>query len=519
MTRCTLPLIIAAALLLGPAAQAGTYKPQHVKPGGDWRSNSVHQYDNFVNSRKISIIQFPSGSSSGSDSELPAADTPAGKKARFERAYNAVVRDPANRLAFAQPLAAQGDRDAMYMLAWCYMQANCGTPADAAQAAQWLRKASEAGHLWATTDYATVLSEGLGVPMDEKKAFQMYQRAATQGDPAGITGLAMCYFNGTGVTADPAQALTYFKRAESEPKAQGMLGLIYRFGIGAPVDEALADSYLKRAAANGDARARAYYAITLYNGTATTSRDVPLARKYFEDAIARNQPVAMTNYAQLVLDGTHREGGQRDEAQALALYQRAAALDYAPAIYELAAAYSRGKFGLVKDKARALELARVAADGNVPEALDFLTVEYLNSNRPAEARVTNDKSLKLGSGKAYLHRAQAEEDGLMGYQPNTPTAASWFEKAAAEGESEAHLRLGYAYLQSHFGVKDAVKGRHHLQAASDAGQKQAHYMLGQCYEMGIGGPEDRAGAIRLYKLAQAAGNTNAQARLARLGAQ
>jgi TPR repeat protein len=43
-------------------------------------------------------------------------------------------------------------------------------------------------------------------------------------------------------------------------------------------------------------------------------------------------------------------------------------------------------------------------------------------------------------------------------------------------------------------------------------------MLGQCYELGIGGPEDRAGAIRLYKLAQAAGSQNAAARLARLGA-
>ena len=134
-------VLVASGLLLG-AAVAAPPKPQVVKPGGDWRVDSVHMYNNFVASRKISIIQFPSSTAEPSSGVDPATAA----RARKANDYAAAIADPSRRLAYAGPLAAHNDRDAMYMLGWCYMQGDCGVPVDAKVAVQWLRKAGEAGH-------------------------------------------------------------------------------------------------------------------------------------------------------------------------------------------------------------------------------------------------------------------------------------------------------------------------------------------------------------------------------------
>ncbi len=497
-----------------PAQAAPPPRPQIVKPGGDWRVDSVHMYDNFLASRKISVIRFPSSTAEPSS----GVDQATADKTRRDNEYVYAMNDPSRRLAFARPLAAQGDRDAMYMLGWCYMQGNCGVPVDAAVAVEWLRKAGAAGHAWALADYGTALANGVGLPLDEKKSFEVFQEAlAKNGGAAAHAGLGMAYFNGSGTQQDYAKALTHFRQAEADPVALGMLGLIHEYGFGVPADDALGSSYLKRAAALGDARAKAYYGVKLLYGSPSTPVDMALARRYFEEAIAGNQSVALYNYAFLLRDGRQREGGTPEPQRALELFTRAANDGYAPAIYEVAASYNRGSLGQKKDVAKAIELGKRAAAGGVAEAQDFLTVIYLNENRDAEARASNDLALKNGTGKAFLHRAQAEELGLMGFAENTPTHVGWYQKAAAAGEGEAQVRLGFFHLQRKHGFADAVEGRRLLQSASDANVPAAHNLLAQCWEHGLGGAQDLARAVALYKRAAVSGSESATRSLARLG--
>lgn len=506
----------ALVLLLSQAASAANNKPQIAGKRGDWRSDSVYLYDNYVNSRKVKLLRFAGSTGNGEE----ATETEAMQRDPITVAYNAAMKDPSLRMAFAGPQAAKGNRDAMYMLGWCLMQGNCGTPVDKAQAAEWLRKAADAGHAWAMVDYGTALANGVGVTLNDAKAVDYFKRAiAATGDKSGHAALGTAYFNGSGVAEDYQKALQHFLKAEPDPQALGMLGLVHEYGFGVPVDEARAAAYLKRGAEAGDPKAMAYYGVKLVDGTASTKVNLALARRYFEAAIPRNEAVAMHHYAELLLEGQQRDNAQPDPAAALQMFKRAADLEYGPSIYKLAVGYRRGEMGLDKDNDKAIELAKVAADRGVSEALDFLTVIYLNSKRQAEARATNDRALKLGTSKALLHRAQAEDKGLMGYAADTPTAGQWFQKAAAAGEAEAHLRLGYAHFQGEFGLNDPVQGRKHLQVAADAGLKMAQTLLGESLEEGLGGPRDRAAAIALYRLAAAGGNGRAAANLRRLGTQ
>ena len=511
---CAACWLAATALIPAPAVAAPPPKPQIVKPGGDWRVDSVHMYNNFLASRQVNVIRFPGSTAEPSS----GVDRATADSTRRNNEYAYAMADPSRRMAWAQPLVAQGDRDAMYMLGWCYMQGNCGVPVDTVVAVEWLRKAGAAGHAWALADYGTALANGVGVPLDEKKSFAVFQEAlARDGGAAAHAGLGMAHFTGSGTVPDNAKALFHFRQAESDPKALGMLGLMHEYGFGVPASDALGSSYLKRAAELGDARAMAYYGVKLLNGSPATPANLPLARRYFEQAMAANESVAVYNQALLLRDGRHRDGGTPEPQRAFELLTRAANAEYAPAIYELAATSNRGLLGQKKDVAKAIELGKRAAAGGLVEAQDFLTVIYLNTDRDAEARASNDLALKNGTGRAFLHRAQAEELGLMGFTEGTPTHVSWYQKAAAEGEGEAQVRLGFFHLQRMHGFADAAEGRRLLQNASDANVFAAYNLLAQCWENGLGGPRDLPRAVALYKRAVAGGSESAARSLTRLG--
>merc|ERR1711927_101776 len=76
-----------------------------------------------------------------------------------------------------------------------------------ATAADWYRKATEAGGVQAQSNYGLALMQGRGVPRDEKAAVDWFVRAADQGDPDVQNWLGLCYQDGRcGVLIDDAEA-------------------------------------------------------------------------------------------------------------------------------------------------------------------------------------------------------------------------------------------------------------------------------------------------------------------------
>jgi TPR repeat protein len=59
-----------------------------------------------------------------------------------------------------------------------------GTAEDPAQAAQWFRRAGNAGEVASQFILATLYEKGEGVERDERLALAWYERAAAQGDVA-----------------------------------------------------------------------------------------------------------------------------------------------------------------------------------------------------------------------------------------------------------------------------------------------------------------------------------------------
>ncbi|MEJ2501086.1 MAG: DUF1566 domain-containing protein, partial [Campylobacterales bacterium] len=82
------------------------------------------------------------------------------------------------------------------------------------QAAQWYRKAAEAGRKVAAYNLGNCYKKGRGIPKDIKKAIYWYQRSAEKGYPDAMRAMGKIYYYGTsGIKRDDAQARRWFEKA------------------------------------------------------------------------------------------------------------------------------------------------------------------------------------------------------------------------------------------------------------------------------------------------------------------
>jgi TPR repeat protein len=138
--------------------------------------------------------------------------------------------------------------------------------------------------------------------------------------------------------------------------------------------------------------------------------DPDRAFKYFFLAASNGNSEAMSELGDLYADG--RGGmGQRDYAEAVKWYGKAADLYYPPAIYALAECYYTGKgFDGKRDVAKAYEKLRLAAYG-------------------------------YGERHAEVLLGDLFRNGEVGDAPNYVEAARLWQKAAAKGDDEAKTKL------------------------------------------------------------------------------
>ena len=128
-------------------------------------------------------------------------------------------------------LADQGDTRSMLGLA--YMRLNSVDPRYAPdEAANYLKRAAEAGSAEAQFELAQLYEKGLGVPQDPARALELYHRAADQDFADALNDLGFIYFQGgLNVTRDPARALKFFEQAANMRQPQAM------FNFAAMIDD------------------------------------------------------------------------------------------------------------------------------------------------------------------------------------------------------------------------------------------------------------------------------------------
>jgi TPR repeat protein len=148
------------------------------------------------------------------------------------------------------------------------------------------------------------------------EAAKAYRRAIDAGATTAMVGLGALYATGKGVARNPAEARKLFTRAAEAGDPIGMvnLGSAYGAGIGGPVDFALARGWYAKAAALNHAEAMYQLGLMIEDGA---------AKAWFEKAAALDHAGALEQLGEYAEAG---RAGAKDEAAAVALYQKAAAL-------------------------------------------------------------------------------------------------------------------------------------------------------------------------------------------------
>jgi uncharacterized protein len=159
------------------------------------------------------------------------------------------------------------------------------------------------------------------------------------------------------------------------------------------------------------------------------------------------------------------------DAEALALYRKAADAGNAVGMNNLGSLYEKG-LGVTKDAAEAARWYQKAADAGNALGMRNLGLLY--------------------------------ENGL-GVTKDAAEAARWYQKAADAGNALGMVNLGIIYENGLGVTKDAAEAARWYQKAADAGDALGMVNLGSMYENGTGVTKDAAEAARWYR--KAAGGT------------
>lgn len=179
--------------------------------------------------------------------------------------------------------AESGDADAQYEIGIMYLKGQ-GVATDRDKAVEWLRTAEKNGNQQATgklsrmqgyekdfkkmhekaeqgnanAQYVTgsMLLTGKGTKTDAAQAVNWLQKATDQGHEKATTRLGIIYYKGDGVKANPARAVELFNQvASSQVLAQYYLGEAHAEGKGVGRDYQTAYDWYKKADKNGYTRA------------------------------------------------------------------------------------------------------------------------------------------------------------------------------------------------------------------------------------------------------------------------
>lgn len=95
----------------------------------------------------------------------------------------------------------------------------------------------------------------------------------------------------------------------------------------------------------------------------------------------------------------------------------------------------------------------------------------------------------------------------------------WYQQAAAQGDSNAYVNIGWMYKQGHGVERDDEEALSWFHRAAEAGNVTAWYNLGFMYRDGRGTAVDVKQALYWFKKAQPTGKWNVDEEIRKLEAQ
>ncbi|MDR2367839.1 MAG: SEL1-like repeat protein [Deltaproteobacteria bacterium] len=463
----------------------------------------------------------------------------------FRRAYGAGCLKAAMRLAQS------------YGNGW-------GVPPDPAQELSWINKAIEHGLNGANTALGIKYLYGDGVPKDERKALALFKLDAKVMAAGGTAFfLSYAYDIGLGVPVSREQAYKIRLTADNFPGksayekifslsplrpmlasnleisdslrrnaergvagAQFSLGSIYWLGQGVPEDRGLAAEWWAKAAEQGLFMAQFNMGLLRFapdlDGPVPLDEDATEAFRWFLMAAEQGEVNSQKFVAWAYYAG---EGVRPDPAKGFYWYLKASEQGDTEATYNLGWAFQNG-LGVAADPAQAFPWYEKAA------ASDYARSEYaIGMAYYYGLGVT--KNLKKGfewferagdsEFRAMCERALAFDQGL-GAKVSPQSASNvmnmvWKSQSFHPNLRERRLALNFlvSIYQNNRTINFPTYEydmRKILEAAAfTAGSVEARYVLAREYDLGLHGPEDKAIATALYRLAAQGGHAKAQERM------
>ena len=248
---------------------------------------------------------------------------------------------------------------------------------------------------------------------------------------------------------------------------------------------------------------------------------------------------------------------QREYEKAFELFNEAAALGYAPAIYNTAVCYLRGE-GVEKDSIEAFRSFRKAANlgeekalhnlascymrgigtaKNDSLALHYYTMSALNGSAISQAILgymyMNGTGVEQDSikGREWYGKASeqdeptslfaiatimAKEDSVAGYskrQLRKRPAIEYLMRAAGKKHPEAQYRLGQCYENGRYVKKSRKRAFKWYLDAANQGHSDAMERVGHYYEKGHAVKKNEPYAAQWYRLAEQGGNEQAKKKM------
>ncbi|MGV3678296.1 MAG: tetratricopeptide repeat protein [Acidovorax sp.] len=237
--------------------------------------------------------------------------------------------------------------------------------------------------------------------------------AANDGDADAMVQVGMYYHTNPGLPQAAATARRWWGRAAQAGDVRGMAGFGYLLGVdnaGGMRDLSAAREWLHKARVAG--LVRATYIESLLEGQITGPRKLRDARRLLEQAAQDGDPLAMNDLAVAwELDGSLERAremyvlaaaqgygvaranylrlerqNRSSESATLARLRTLSDDGNADATLQLAQLYHQGKGGVQRDFAQAIQLYRRAADAGSRSAREFLALVFSRSSRDNSAR-------------------------------------------------------------------------------------------------------------------------------------
>jgi uncharacterized protein len=394
-------------------------------------------------------------------------------KEGLKRALQDVMkRDVEASIHHFEEAMAMGQADACYFLGRFYTLGD-GVIKDEIRAYDYHYQGHQFKSAKSTYALGVALTHGIGVETDQEEAVALFKLSypllldeARNGDAASMYLVGTVHYYGYGVKADLLKALEWFKHSADLGYSDAiyMLAMIMEKHEGD--QEQVLDLYQK-AAMMGHA-----YALYALGARMLEQKIWPKAVVYLEQA-AKNHYVL----AQYTLGIYYHDHESKKPLKAYRWFLEAAKQGHAQAAYHVGLYHQTGK-GVQKDDAQALYWYDKAArkkDKNALYHLALMMIKQENSDFKVIFKLLEQAAVQDHPHAQYnLGVMYQRGDGV---EANDRKAFLWYEKSAQSGLAKAQYNLGMFYYMG-IGVDqnedEAIKW---WRKAADQGQEDAKKLI------------------------------------------